>query len=364
VVSWNWLGQRLHLPLTRSSGDLQAAQDAFARGDLDGTITLAREVVDASPDDAAAVQLLARALIYRSYSDYNRAIDRQSALEVTTEALSRAPKEPNLQAIHAYALQAAGQPVEAARVAERVLQSQPDNVIARVALSLSYGSVGSFEIALRESLRAVESAGQSDWMMDAQRAVAISYSDLGDYPNAIKAAEKAILLNSRLIPLYFERALYALQVGDANAATVAYFRVLAYDPENVKVRLRMCELSSTMREREAAIRYCSEVTTLAPEWSEGWYQLGREYFLQGDFSVAQSHFNRCSSLQVMQNVPIDERRFECWYLQGQAAEIVGDCDSLIAIYNEFRAMTSNSPVKQTWSYPPEGPACVPASLGR
>ena len=42
--------------------------------------------------------------------------------------------------------------------------------------------------------------------------------------------------------------------------------------------------------------------------------------------------------RCMQNVPISERRFECWYIQGQAAEIRGDCESLIAIYNEFRAI--------------------------
>lgn len=368
ALSWNWLGSRLSSALSRQSpATLQGAQDAFARGDLDAAIAEAREYLAVQPQDPDAVALLARALIYRSYTDYNHVVDRQSALELTTEAARRSPRNLDVLAVHAYALQAAGQPVEAARQAQAVLDQQPDHIAARLALALSFGSVGSFEVALRENLRAVEQARQSGspWLLDAQRALAISYSDLGDYTSALQTSQRAIALNTRLIPLYFERALYALQLGDADTATVAYFQVLAYDSDNVKAHLRLCELSSTLRERETAIRYCTAVTRLAPEWAEGWYQLGREYFLQGDFRAAQDNFHHCSSLQVMQNVPVAERRFECWYLQGQAAEILGDCASLVATYNEFLAMAADAAVKQTWTYPPEGPpGCATAPPGQ
>jgi tetratricopeptide (TPR) repeat protein len=211
-------------------------------------------------------------------------------------------------------------------------------------------------VALRESLQAVSSPG---WRMDTHRALAISYSGVGDYVDASKSIERALALNNRLIPLYFERALYARQLGDADSASVAYFQVLAIDPHNVKARFRLCELSSVLRERDSAIDFCRQVTELAPAWSEGWYQLGREYFLQGNFVQAQHNLNRCSTLQVEQRVPVDERRFECWYLQGQAAEIVGDCPALLATYNEYRVMAGGSGLTQTWIYPPEGPpSCV------
>jgi tetratricopeptide (TPR) repeat protein len=150
-----------------------------------------------------------------------------------------------------------------------------------------------------------------------------------------------------------------LQIGDVDSATHAYYQVLTVDPGNVKVRLRLCELSSMMRERDEAIHYCEEVTQRAPSWSDGWYQLGREYFLQGNFESARDGLHRCSTLQVMQDVPVSQRRFECWYLQGQAAEILGDCQTLVTTYNEFRAMTADVDVQQTWTYPPEGPPqCV------
>jgi tetratricopeptide (TPR) repeat protein len=365
ALSWDWLGSRLNVNAFRSdNASLQAAQQAFAQGDLDKAVEQARTVFAADPEAVEALMLLTRALIFRSYSDYDHEIDRQLALELTTQALQRDPGHLDVLAIHAYALQANDQPLEAARMARQSLERQPDHVLARVALALSYGGVGGFETALKESQQAVNQAQvkRSPWLVDAQRALAISYSDLGEYTQAIQTVEKASALNNRLLPLYFERALYALQIGDVDAATVAYFQVMAYAPKNVKVRLRLCELSSTLREREAAIRYCTEVTELAPSWAEGWYHLGREYFLESNFQAAQEHFHRCSSLQVMQNVPVVERRFECWYLQGQAAEILGDCENLVATYNEFRAMTATVPVQQTWTYPPEGPpACVAAS---
>ncbi len=361
ALSWNWLGMRLSsMPASPQENSLLAgAQLAFARGDLDTAINHAREVLLTQPQDETALALLVRALIYRSYSEYDRAVDRQSALQITTEILANYPKSARLLAAHAYALQAAGQPVEAARTADEALKLDPKDGLARVANAMAYGSVGSFEIALRESLTAAQSP---EWLLEAQRAQALSYGDLGDYAGAIKAIQAAIELNPRLIPLYFERALYALQIGDADAATAAYFQVLTYAPDNVKARLRLCELSSLMRERDAAINYCKQVTERAPAWSSGWYQLGMEHFLGGDFPAAQTAFNRCAALQVMQNVPVSERKFECWYLQGQAAEILGDCPALLATYNEFRSMTASAAIEQTWTYPPEGPpGCSPSS---
>jgi tetratricopeptide (TPR) repeat protein len=344
-------------PAPRPPLDLQQAETAFTNGDLDTTILLATELFENSPDNMAALTLLVRALIYRSYSDYDRAIDRQVALEISSGALARLPGNLNVLAIHAFALQANDSAAEAGRMALRVIERDDQNLPARLALALSYGSQGIFEAALREARRAVDIASVSapQWLMDSQRVLAIAYSDLGRYADAITAVRAGIDAHKTMLALHFEQALYALQIGNSDMATSAYFRVIAYDENNVKARFRLCELSSTMREREAAVKYCQEVTTLAPEWSDGWYQLGREYFLQGNFKDAQQTLNRCSTLQVLQDMPIEKRRFECWYLQGQSAEILGDCAALMTTYNEFLTMSAGKNIPQTWTYPPEGP---------
>jgi tetratricopeptide (TPR) repeat protein len=359
VVSWNWIGQRLTFGSAPAKDDaFGLAQAAFAKGNLDDAVRYAQQAVEQDAANSDALMLLARSLIYRSYSDYDRANDRDTALELTTEALAHAPSDPKLLAAQAYALQAVGKVAESAKVAEDALRLDPNNGMARVALALAYGGAGSFEIALRESQTVAQN---NDWKLEGQRAMAISYGDLGDYKDAIDSVERAIGLNRYLTPLYFERALYAMQIGDADAATAAYFQVLTYNPDNVKARLRLCELSSLLREREAAIKYCQEVTVRAPSFADGWYQLGMEYFLQGNFKAAQDSLHRCSSLQIMQNVPAGQRKFECWYVQGQAAEILGDCPNLIATYNEFLAMSKDATIQQTWTYPPEGPPGCSAS---
>ncbi len=343
-------------PLTTPSADLTPALLAFNRGDLDEAVRLAGALLEMQPENSGALLVLARALIYRSYSDFNTEGDRATALQLTGEMLARHPRDVDVMAVHAFALQANGQPVTAAQTAQEALKADPEHALARMALALSYSGVGSHQLSLRENLLAIESPG---WQIDTQRALALSYSGVGDYRNAVESIEKAIALNPRLIPLYFERALYARQLGDADAATVAYFQILAYDDGNVKARLRLCELSSLMRQRESAIQFCQQVTDRAPDWADGWYQLGREYFLQGNFAQAQQHLNRCSSLQVMQEVPVEKRRFECWYMQGQAAEILGDCPALLATYQEYRTMALDAGLLQTWIYPPEGPpGCV------
>lgn len=359
TVSWLWINRLITpQPDTPNASLMASAQNAFDRGDLSGAITITRQILVSQPDDLVAIRLLARSLVYRSYSEYNRASDRTTALDVTTEALQRQPTSPDALALQAFTLQAVGRSDEAADAALRSLEKNPNYALARTALALAYGGAGALDAALRESQRAVQTA-TVDTALDALRALAITYSDTGSYDDAIRTIEQAIAFNGNLVTLYFERAQYALLIGDTDGATVAYFEVLTHDANNVKARLRLCELSSLMRERDQAIRYCQEVTQRAPNWADGWYQLGMEYFLQGDFTQAQNNLHRCSTLQVLQNVPVSERRFACWYIQGQAAEIRGDCESLIATYNEFRAMNADAQIQQRWTYPPEGPpGCI------
>jgi tetratricopeptide (TPR) repeat protein len=348
---WRWLA-----PPTKIA-TLADANNAFQQGDLERSINYARQLYENNPDDLDALMLLVRALVYRSYSDVNHELDRQQALSLTGNALRRHPLDLRLLGIHAFVQQANGLSDDAGRVALRVIRSDSQNIMARLALSLSYGSRGLFEAALREGEKAVEIASLSEpvWRADAYRVLAIAHSDLGHYEQAAQAVELAISFHRRLLPLHFERALYAIQIGDMDTATAYYFNVIAYDDQNVKARFRLCELSSTLREREAAVDWCNQVTRKAPGWAEGWYQLGREYFLQGNFQQAQTSLNHCTTLQVAQNVPIEKRHFECWYLQGQAAEVVNDCEGLMMLYNEYQQMAREANLQQTWLYPPGGP---------
>ncbi len=348
-----WVGGFFGLNRESLDADIHRAQQAFDQGNLDSVIDQTGRIWDAHPEQVEALALLVRGLIYRSYADYNHTTDRAKALAITGAAYERLPVDTEVMAAHAFALQVNGFSNEAARLAAYTLDQAPDQTLARLTLGLAYGGMGIHQSALLENQTAVANADQP---VDAARALAISLGDMGRYQDAIAQLDQAINNNHHLLMLHFEKAEYAIHAGDVDTATAAFFRVLAYDANNVKARLRLCELSTSLRERAAAERYCTEVTELAPDWVEGWYRLGREYYLQGAFEQAQTAFHQCTTLSLDQRIPVAERQFECWYLQGQSAEIRGDCPALLSTYNEFRVMAASVDIPQTWTYPPEGPA--------
>lgn len=368
IAAMGWFGRGWLMDTIRDLLHVQPAlpavadaASAFAAGDLDRTITTAQATLTNNPADSDAIVLLVRALIYRSYTDYDHENDRSLALRYSSDYVKDYPLDWDAVAIHAFAQQANAQHEDASRTAIRVIRQDDTSAIARVALSLSYGSQGLFAGAIREGERAVSLAElyHPDWRADAYRVLAIAQSDNGRYDEAGKTSEKAIGHRTRLLPLYFERALYAAQVGDMDTATAAYFNIIAFDKNNIKARLRLCEVSSRLAERDAAINYCQYVTDNAPGWADGWYALGREYYLMGNWTNAQTTLARCSTLQVAQNIPIAERELECWYMQGQAAEVLRDCDRLMELYDEFQQMVIVGNLPQTWVYPPSGPpVCI------
>ncbi len=353
----NWIGEWLNLNrLQNTEISIAAVQSAFDAGDLQTAINYASQLHVDNAYDEQTIILLIRTLIYQSYTDYNYSSDLDRALVLSREGISKHPRSLDMQAIRAYALQVSGRSDEANRMALRIINRSPEHIMARIVLSLSYGSQGIFEAALREADVAVSLSDQyGRYIMESYRTRAFAYANLTQYTNAILDVDHAMKFNRKLIPLHFERALYAIQLGNTDLATVSYFQIMAFDEGNIKVRLRLCELSSQLQEWDASIRYCGEVTQRAPEWADGWYQLGREFFFKGDFVNAMASFNKCSTLQVNQQIPIVDRQLECWYLQGQSAEILGQCEALMTTYHEFLDMVDRGNLPQTWTYPPGGP---------
>jgi tetratricopeptide (TPR) repeat protein len=137
TMSWNWIGQWFNYGASPAlvPADLQSAETAFNRGDLTRAAELAQQILAEDPDHTGALILLARALIYRSYSDYNRDGDRAAALTLISAAAARIPQSDDLQAAYAFVLQAAGDPVNAVEVARKVLERSPHHALARMAQS-------------------------------------------------------------------------------------------------------------------------------------------------------------------------------------------------------------------------------------
>ncbi|MBK8136867.1 MAG: tetratricopeptide repeat protein [Chloroflexi bacterium] len=231
VIALGWLAG-LILPNPQPElVTLDTARRAFDSGDLDDAVEAAEKALAAAPGQPDAVLMLVRGLVYRSYVDWNNEIDRKRALEVATNALLRGGDHPDTLAAQAFALHAAGRYLEAFKAAEKALRANPNHVFARLVYGLAFAGVGSFDRGLIQVQQAAKSA---DYQVDSLRALAVIQSDTGRYRDAARTIDEAIALNWGLIPLHFERALYALQVGDDGTASTSYLRVLALDPENVK----------------------------------------------------------------------------------------------------------------------------------
>lgn len=346
-------------PIT-GEATLMEAESAFQNGDLGSAVQISTQLVERDGRDFAALALLVRALVVQSESDFVFASPRITALNYSTAAIARFSTQSDVMGIHAFALQANGQYDAAVVYALRAIDRDKGGLPARLALAIAYSSTGLFDAGLREADKAVSlSLNDASYAWDASRVRGITLSQLGRYQDALAQAEQAIAINRHLIPTYFERALYAQQMGNQDVATASWYTIVALEPNNVKARYRLCELSSRLREVATALRFCTEVTELSPQFAQGWYALGREYYYDGNFRQAQQALLRCSTLEVQQQIPIAERTFECWYLQGQSAEILGDCPSLLAAWRQFTEMASVAALPQTWVYPPEGPAiCV------
>jgi len=358
ILVWDWLSDWLHIQETDGAFLREQMTDALQDGDLDLVIANAQILLEQMPDDWDALAMLVRGLIYRSYNDYALSGDRLIAQQYVERAYQQYPSSLEAIALYAYVSQVNGNSEDAARLALIVIDQNPDSIPARLALSLAYGGQGIFEAALRDAVKAVELASQArqeDWLVDALRVLAIAYHDVGRYEDAIVTIDRALTFNRKLLPLHFERGLYALQQGDNDMATASYFNVIAFDATNAKAYLRLCELSSKLRETALAERYCQQASDFAPTWDAVWSQLGYEYFLQGRYRDAQASFERCSRLQIAQDVPILERDMDCWMLQGQSAEIMGDCQGLLTVYQQFQTMQQTADLPQNWVYPPEGP---------
>ena len=269
--------------------------------------------------DTDALRLLTRALIYRSFEgEYDRAIDRQMAMQFGARAVARAPSNPEMSRMYAYALAVNGQPADAADTARRALEAARTRSTpasrCRARLWRSRDRRG--RPARSRARHECRDPGKTRWMhlvagRDRLRVTSAAMTKQPGWPT------RAISLNGRLLSLHFERALYALQTGGSGWRNPTFSQVLALDETNVKAHMRLCELSSLLRESDAAVRYCGRVTSCAVMGR--WLVPPRPGVFARKFGARRIRCINARGCRWRQNVPPAERRFECWYLQGQAS---------------------------------------------
>jgi tetratricopeptide (TPR) repeat protein len=315
---------------------------AYLNGDLAAAIDYYEQAAALAPNNIDILFEYGRILIYRSYAGRNYAYRTADALEVAQKAVESAPNNVRAQALLCNALVANDRPEEAIGAGLRAVQIDNSYAEAHAYLSIAHYYAGRPNQALESGDTAVKHNPNS---LDARRALALSLAYVGSYDAAIQQFERAIQIHPRLDVLYFELAMYYKAQNNYDAAIMAYDQVLAIEPDNVKAYTRKCETYFTMREDQKAQEACEQAIQMDPTYPEAHRQLGMVRYTRRNYEGAIESFEECSNLQIAQEVPLNDREIQCWYIRGLAWALLARCDNAWPLFQDALSMTPNETIK-------------------
>lgn len=320
----------------------QMGERAYLNGDIELAIQHYELAAQLVPENMDILFEYGRMLIYRSYAGRSFAIRAEQALDVAQRAVEIAPDNARAQALLCLALLENGRPEEAISAGLIAQQLAPEYAEARAYLSMAYRNAGRPNQAFQKADEAVQLDPNS---LDARRALALGLAFVGEFDAAIQQYERAIQIHPRFDALYFELAVYYKAQSNYEASIAAYDMVLAMEPDNVKAYTRKCETYFTMREDSLAQEACEQALELDPTYAEAHRQLGMVRYTRRNYEGAIESFEECSRLQEEQNVPLNAREIECWYIRGLSHALLARCDQAWPVLREALQMNPNERIK-------------------
>lgn len=315
---------------------------AYLAGDLESSITYYEQAARLAPDNIDIAFEYGRVLVYRSYAGRSYRFRAEQALDVAQNAVQLAPDNPRAQALLCLALLENNRPEEAIGAGLRAIQVAPDYAEAYAYLSLAYYQAQRPNQAFEAGDKAVQLNPDS---LDARRALAQSLAFVGQFDAAIQQFERAIQIHPRLDALYFELAVYYKAQENYTAAIASYDQVLAMEPDNVKAYTRKCETYFQIREDSLAQEACEQAIQLDPAYPEAYRQLGMVQYARRNYEGAIESLETCAQLQEAQNIPLNEREIQCWYIRGLAWALLARCDEAWPILQEALQMNPPESIK-------------------
>jgi eukaryotic-like serine/threonine-protein kinase len=293
------------------TGDYQACVKEFgelvekypaapgAHNNLAGCLANVRQLPKAVDEMRRAVAILPNRLMYRT----NLAIFAIYGTDFqTAEREARSIQEPDVvaQTALAFAQLGQGQVPQAKETYQKLVTND-----ALSGLSVSRGTSGLGDVALYEgrfsdAVRIFEEGANADLSSkNAERAAAkftsLAYAQLlrGQRGPAIAAAKKA-LLNSQEVKIRLLAARVLVEAGEMAAArnlSVDLAKELQSEPQ-AYAKIVEGEFALRNRDPRQAIKLFTEANGFLDTWI-GHFDLGRAYFEIGQFTQADSEFDRC-----------------------------------------------------------------------
>lgn len=273
----------------------QLAQEFYVSGDIQTSATLLEQAVQQQPDNIAYMYEYGLLLIE---------LDRNDEAEIMGEdMIALAPDDPRGYALKAMSI-AWQNPTEAIPVA--VEGREVDNNFAPLwgALALSYTRIGRYTEALRAGDFAVQ-------LNPADANVRRSYSYplifTGNYSEAIRQLEQAIAINPNVVGPYFELAsLYRNPAINQSEVSVAiYFEILNIEPNSAQAYLRLCETYAASGLFQEAEVFCDSALEIDPAYTSAHRMRGQLRYSRRNYEGAIESFQMCYLLNVEEQLNQD-----------------------------------------------------------
>lgn len=172
------------------------------------------------------------------------------------------------------------------------------------ALAIAYTRIGRYT----EALRAGDYAITLDPMnASVRRSYSLPLVYTGNYSEAIRQYEQAIALNPNLVAPYFELAfLYKLpQINEPDISLAIYNRILEIEPDNEQAYLRICETYAFVGKFQEAEAYCDTALEIDPNYLSAHRMRGQSRYSRRNYEGAIESFQVCYLLYAEQQLNQD-----------------------------------------------------------
>lgn len=320
---------------------------AFIRGNLDDAVLNYGEATKQTPTDLGVLYELTRILIYRSY-DSRHSADAQEAVKWATKAVEANPNNTRAEAINCFALSNAGHDEDAIRFCTHALaSSDPQDPITgdiHAYLATAYLGEGNYKAAADEADTGLK-LNLNGLDTNTIYGLIASYQPK-TYEAALQAFDNATKVNPRLEFPWFNLGNMArtMAIRDNSpqlfdTAVKAYNSILTLNTNNVKAYVRLCQTYLTFGRPNSARDTCKTATLIDPSYTDAWAELGEVLYRSEDYTGAVTAFKNCTDRE--QSVAVKNRQTRCWYYQGLALALTGDCKRALPIFTDLLSWVSN-----------------------
>lgn len=283
------IGEFLQIAPNHAPGRKLAASIAMQRGEFARAERMVRPVVTANPEDLAALNLLAGALLAQNRTD--------EGLDTLTKIAALDPDSAEAQTRLAAGLFASGQGEVGLEHLRKALELDPKYQQADLMLVLAHARKGEFDEALAAAREFQQRQPESATPLSLLGRI---YLATGKPAEAKQAFLDALKLDSGDPAANQSLAALALQDRDFADARRYYEQVLAKHPDNLRVQMQLAALDFNEGHAEAMVKRLQDGMAAHPDDPEPRLMLARYYLNRGEGQQALAVLNALDEAQKKQ----------------------------------------------------------------